>query len=127
MGVRVPMLLLLTFVTSACSHNETTGYCDRSLPTPSPGTVLVSTVEVENGDLLSGFPEGVRDFYVIPRRTPKPVGNGVTRVQPYLSGVSDGSYRATFATFPVPRWRHHGVRMTVASQTFTLEGPVTCE
>jgi hypothetical protein len=87
----------------------------------------VSTVVVEHGDVVSGFPEGVRGIYVMPDRTTKPVGQGVTRLDPYLPGVPDGGYEATFVTFPVAGWRHHGVRMTVAGRTITLAGPVTCE
>jgi hypothetical protein len=102
MAVRVPLVVLSALVVGACSHSaETEGYCGRQPPTPSPGTTVVSTVEVRNGDVVSGFPEGVKHFYVMPHRTPKPVGNGVTRVEPYLPAYPTAGMRQASPPSPL--------------------------
>jgi len=125
MVVRLCLLALSALVATSCAQQQQpTGYCGRELPRPSHGTTYVSTVEVRDGDVVSGFPAGVEDFYVMPRRAPAPGGNGLT--EPYLAGLRDGRYDARFVTFPVRGIGHHGVRMTVAGRDFNLEGPRFC-
>lgn len=126
-AVRRLLVALILLVTCACAADqEPTGYCGRALPTPSHGSTQVSKVQVKAGDVISGFPEGVQDFYGMPLRTPKPLVNGATRIDPHLPGLPDGEYVATFVTFPVPGIRHHGVRMTVEGRSFVLDGPKFC-
>ena len=123
-GVREILATISTgALLAGCATTDAGSGCNepksRALPIASPST---HEVVLRAGDPQSGFSDVNGHFYAMPRRTPVVLPGGATRITPYLPGVPDGEYRATFV-----RAGGDAVTMTLEGRKFTLEGPLFCD
>ena len=110
---------VLATVLAACNSSGCENFDPQSRPLPQGSSAPV-TVEVLDGRLQSEVDVNGR-YYTQPRiRVPLEQGGANSVPSPYLK-APPGNIQATVANTP------SGLMMTVAGQTFLLDGPIYCE
>ena len=123
---RAAWLLLASLLVAACHESEPGAGIGCHAPKSralTPGQIETRQVEVRDENPVSGFGDVNDNFYGLPDRIPRPRATTPAHLGPFLPGVPDGRYRATFRLGPTT----DSVTMTVAGRTITLDGPLFCD